>query len=333
VAETGSSIIVTNEGNGDLSQTLPKVHIVLEHREGGADAGGRGDHSAGAGALGDGAGILRLHDLVDRAAARGDPDGPEQYHVVLLDNGRSNVLGTEFQEMLRCIRCGACMNHCPVYGAVGGHAYGWVYPGPMGAVLTPAARRRREGEATCPMPRPSAAVARSVCPVRIPLPKMMRHWREREFERHLQPSCFGWFGGKGRLPCAAACRRLDRASRLSRATRAKPSSRSGPNGKPVAMKGRDSGLRKYQEVACGFQHRRPCCAGKRSRPGLQKASAQPDPVRAGRSRRPSKARTLHADARDGEGELHDAGPERRHTGRSRGLSAGEEPAACDPPRR
>ena len=68
----------------------------------------------------------------------GDLDGPDEYHVVLVDNGRSAMLGTEFQEMLRCIRCAACMNHCPVYGAVGGHAYGWVYPGPMGAVLTPA---------------------------------------------------------------------------------------------------------------------------------------------------------------------------------------------------
>ena len=67
----------------------------------------------------------------------GDPDGPDEYHVVILDNGRSAMLGTEFQDMLRCIRCGACMNHCPVYQAVGGHAYGWVYPGPMGAVLTP----------------------------------------------------------------------------------------------------------------------------------------------------------------------------------------------------
>ena len=67
----------------------------------------------------------------------GDPDGPGEYHVVILDNGRSAMLGTSFEEMLRCIRCGACMNHCPVYHAVGGHAYGWVYPGPMGAVLTP----------------------------------------------------------------------------------------------------------------------------------------------------------------------------------------------------
>ena len=65
-----------------------------------------------------------------------DLDGPEQFHVVLLDNGRSGMLGGEFQDMLRCIRCSACMNHCPVYGAIGGHAYGWVYPGPMGSVLT-----------------------------------------------------------------------------------------------------------------------------------------------------------------------------------------------------
>ncbi len=68
----------------------------------------------------------------------GDLDGPEEYHVVLIDNGRSNMVGSDFHEMLRCIRCAACMNHCPVYGATGGHAYGWVYPGPMGSVLTPA---------------------------------------------------------------------------------------------------------------------------------------------------------------------------------------------------
>jgi len=66
-----------------------------------------------------------------------DGEGPEAYHVVLLDNGRSGMLGSDYQSMLRCIRCGACLNHCPVYGAIGGHAYGWIYPGPMGSVLTP----------------------------------------------------------------------------------------------------------------------------------------------------------------------------------------------------
>ena len=102
------------------------------------------------------------------------------------------MLGTEFQDMLRCIRCGACMNHCPVYHAVGGHAYGWVYPGPMGAVLTPALIGvDKAGH----LPNASTFCGRceEVCPMRIPLPQVMRHWREREFERHLQPA-----------PCAGA---------------------------------------------------------------------------------------------------------------------------------
>ena len=89
--------------------------------------------------------------------------------------------------MLRCIRCGACMNHCPVYQAVGGHAYGWVYPGPMGAVLTPSLIGVAEGGQ---LPNASTFCGRceEVCPVRIPLPGMMRHWREREFERRLSPA-------------------------------------------------------------------------------------------------------------------------------------------------
>ena len=97
------------------------------------------------------------------------------------------MLGSEFEDMLRCIRCGACMNHCPVYHAVGGHAYGWVYPGPMGAVLTPSLIGVDKGGH---LPNASTFCGRceSVCPVRIPLPKLMRHWREREFERHLSPA-------------------------------------------------------------------------------------------------------------------------------------------------
>jgi L-lactate dehydrogenase complex protein LldF len=114
-------------------------------------------------------------------------DGPEQYHVVLLDNGRSNMLGTEFQEVLRCIRCGACLNHCPIYHAIGGHAYGWVYPGPVGAVLTPSLIGLEEAGH---LPNASTFCGRceAVCPMRIPLPKMMRHWRERQFERRLTPA-------------------------------------------------------------------------------------------------------------------------------------------------
>jgi L-lactate dehydrogenase complex protein LldF len=132
-----------------------------------------------------------------------DPDGPEEYHVVLLDNGRSNMLGSPFQDMLRCIRCGACMNHCPVYQAVGGHAYGWVYPGPMGAVLTPSLIGVEKGGQ---LPNASTFCGRceAVCPMMIPLPGMMRHWREREFEKRLTPAAMrrglGLWGFVARRP-------------------------------------------------------------------------------------------------------------------------------------
>jgi L-lactate dehydrogenase complex protein LldF len=112
----------------------------------------------------------------------GDLDGPEAFHVILLDNGRSAYLGTELEEMLRCIRCGACLDHCPVYHSVGGHAYGWVYSGPIGSLLTPAILGIENAR---PLPHASTLCGRceAVCPVRIPIPKMLRHWREREFAR------------------------------------------------------------------------------------------------------------------------------------------------------
>ena len=171
VAETGTSIIVTNEGNGDLTQILPKVHIVLASLEKLVPT------------LEDAAQLLRVlarsatgqdmsvYTTLSTGPRRpGDPDGPEEYHVVLLDNGRSAMLGGEFEDMLRCIRCGACMNHCPVYHAVGGHAYGWVYPGPMGAVLTPSLIGVDKGGQ---LPNASTFCGRceAVCPMRIPLPK------------------------------------------------------------------------------------------------------------------------------------------------------------------
>jgi L-lactate dehydrogenase complex protein LldF len=96
------------------------------------------------------------------------------------------VVGSEFQDILRCIRCGACMNHCPVYLTTGGHAYGWVYPGPMGAVLTPQFIGIEQGHH---LPSASSFCGRceAVCPVRIPLPKLMRYWREQEFAKGLAP--------------------------------------------------------------------------------------------------------------------------------------------------
>jgi L-lactate dehydrogenase complex protein LldF len=187
VAETGSAVIVTNEGNADLTQTLPKTHIVVASIEKMVPT------------LEDAATLIRLlarsatgQDITAYTtfatgpARKGDPDGPQDFHVVLLDNGRSGMLGSEFHDMLRCIRCGACMNHCPVYGAVGGHAYGWVYPGPMGAVLTPSLIGLNEARL---LPNASTFCGRceAVCPMHIPLPAMMRKWRMREFENRLTP--------------------------------------------------------------------------------------------------------------------------------------------------
>ncbi len=182
IAETGSSIIVTNEGNGDLTQSLARVHVVITSIDRVIPT------------LDDVSSILRL--LARSATGQefstyttfstgprraGDPDGPEAYHVVLLDNGRSEMLGTELREVLRCIRCGACMNHCPVYNAIGGHAYGWVYPGPIGSVLTPSLIGVNEASH---LPNASTFCGRceEVCPMKIPLPKLMRRHRQEDFE-------------------------------------------------------------------------------------------------------------------------------------------------------
>jgi L-lactate dehydrogenase complex protein LldF len=200
VAETGSSVIVTNEGNGDLTQTLPRVHIVLASIEKAVPT------------LEDTISLLRLlarsatgqdfsvYTTFSTGPRRADDvDGPAEYHVILLDNGRSAMLGTKFQDMLRCIRCAACLNHCPVYGTVGGHSYGWVYPGPMGSVLTPSLIGVDQA-GHLPNASTFCGKCESVCPMKIPLPNMMRHWREKEFERHLSPAAmrgglavWGWF--------------------------------------------------------------------------------------------------------------------------------------------
>jgi L-lactate dehydrogenase complex protein LldF len=211
IAETGSTVIVTNEGNGDLTQTLPKMHIAITSIEKVVPT------------LDDAMTLLRL---LPRSATgqdlsvyvtfstgprrQTDPDGPKAFHVVLLDNGRSGYLGGPMQEMLRCIRCGACMDHCPVYHAVGGHAYGWVYPGPIGSILTPALVGVENAKH---LPHASSLCGRceSVCPVRIPIPKLLRHWREEEFTRGITPTVqrsglglWAWFAKRPALYRIAA---------------------------------------------------------------------------------------------------------------------------------
>ena len=188
VAESGTTVIVTNEGNGRMSTTLPRIHVVIAGIEKILPT------------LEDVSFILRL--LTRSATGQsisnyltfttgpkrpGDQDGPEECHIVLVDGGRTGVLGSDLREALRCIRCGACMNHCPVYQNIGGHPYGWVYPGPIGSVLTPAYAGLDKA-----IDLPNAATLCNqcgvVCPVKIPLPDLMRKLREKQVQQRLRPA-------------------------------------------------------------------------------------------------------------------------------------------------
>ena len=187
IAETGSTIIVTNEGNGDLTQMLPRMHVVIASIEKVVPT------------LEDAWTILRTlarsatgqdiscYTTFSTGPKRADDlDGPEEFHVVILDNGRSSMLGTELQDALRCIRCGACLNTCPVYQSVGGHAYGWVYPGPIGAAIDPHFIGLKEAH-DLPAASSFCGACESVCPMKIPLPNIMRRWREQAFEEKIAP--------------------------------------------------------------------------------------------------------------------------------------------------
>ncbi len=206
VAETGSVALVTNEGNGRMTTTLPRVHVAITGIEKVVPT------------LEDLATLMRLlprsatgqtisnyFSLLTGAKDADETDGPEHMYFILVDNGRADLAGGEFAAMLRCIRCGACMNHCPVYQSVGGHAYGWVYPGPMGSILTPLLT----GLDTAPdLPQASTLCNQcgSVCPVRIPLPDLLRKLRQAQVEQALRPwperlfiKLWGWLARQPRL--------------------------------------------------------------------------------------------------------------------------------------
>lgn len=187
VAETGTLTIVTNEGNGRMVTSLPRYHVAMM-------------------------GIERLVPTVEdlvlmlqllaRSATgqkltvytsmmtgprrQGDPDGPKELHLVLIDNGRSAILESEYAEMLTCIRCGACLNSCPVYKLIGGHAYGSTYPGPMGSVISPLLYGTAP-YADLPHASTLCGKCREVCPVRIDLPGMLLKLRRETVEAGHSP--------------------------------------------------------------------------------------------------------------------------------------------------
>ncbi len=188
IAETGSVALVTNEGNGRMVTTLPRVHIAITGIEKVLPT--LEDLSTMMRVLprsATGQAISNYFTVVTGPRSAGELDGPEHMYVILVDSGRTKLLGTDMQEMLRCIRCGACMNHCPVYRTVGGHSYGWVYPGPMGSVLTPS---YIGGENALDLPHAATLCNQCgvVCPVKIPLPELLRKLREKQFDAGQRPA-------------------------------------------------------------------------------------------------------------------------------------------------
>lgn len=180
VAETGSLVIITNEGNGRLCTSAPRIHVGITGMEKVIPS------------LQDLAVFLRLLprsatgqrltsyvSMVTGPRRSEDEDGPEEFHLVLVDNGRSRLLADpELREALYCIRCGACLNICPVYGKIGGHAYGWVYPGPIGAIVSPTLVGLKEAK-DLPHASSLCGACREVCPIKIDIPRMLLHLRHR----------------------------------------------------------------------------------------------------------------------------------------------------------
>jgi L-lactate dehydrogenase complex protein LldF len=168
-ADTGTLVLVTNEGNGRLTTSLPRIHVALMPVE--KVLAHFADLSTMLPLLirnATGQKLTSYVTMINGPRRSGELDGPEELHVVFLDGGRTALLGGPFEEMLRCIRCGACLNVCPVYGTIGGHAYGGVYPGPMGAVLTPLLSDLHEGT-ELPGATSLCGACTEVCPVGIPL--------------------------------------------------------------------------------------------------------------------------------------------------------------------
>ena len=183
VAETGTLVIITNEGNGRLCTSAPRVHVALAGMEKVVPS------------LEDLAVLLRLLprsatgqrltsyvSMVSGPKADEDVDGPEEFHIVLMDNGRTKLLADPvLREALNCLRCGACLNICPVYQKVGGHAYGWVYPGPIGAIITPTLVGEKQAK-ELPFASTLCGACRDACPVKIDIPRLLLHQRRKVSE-------------------------------------------------------------------------------------------------------------------------------------------------------
>ncbi|WP_461214102.1 LutB/LldF family L-lactate oxidation iron-sulfur protein [Lacticaseibacillus sp. GG6-2] len=188
VADSGLINLVTNEGNADLTMAVPKIQVVVMGMERLVPSLKEAevlDNMLARSAVGQ---KLTSYCSFSGPQITGESDGPEQFHVVIVDNGRSNALGSPFEQVLQCIRCGACLNVCPVYRHIGGHGYGSIYPGPIGAVLSPVLGGYQQfGD--LPFASSLCGACTETCPVKIPLHELLIKHREVMMnERHLDHS-------------------------------------------------------------------------------------------------------------------------------------------------
>ncbi|ARU65065.1 iron-sulfur cluster-binding protein [Histophilus somni] len=187
VAETGSVCLVTNEGNLRLATTVPKTHIAVMGMERLAPTFQEVDvliTMLARSAVG--AKLTAYNTWLTGPRLEGETDGPEDFHLVIVDNGRSSILESEFKEVLRCIRCGACLNTCPAYRQIGGHGYGSIYPGPIGSVISPLLGGYEEFK-ELPYACSLCTACNSVCPVKIPLAQLISKHREHIAQAGMTP--------------------------------------------------------------------------------------------------------------------------------------------------
>ena len=247
VAETGTILILENEGNARLTTSVPRTHVALMGIE--KIIPRFADLEVFLRLLprsGTGQQITAYQSLITGVKQAEDEEGPDELHIVLLDNGRTGMLAHPLtRQTLWCIRCGACLNVCPVYQQIGGHAYGSVYPGPIGAIVTPQLVGLEEA-AQLPFASTLCGACRDVCPVRIDIPQILLHLRSKVVEEvpasagrpaaerlsfrlytalMSRPRLLGWAGRMGRI-----AQRLMLGKRTSIGEKAGLAGRVGPVG-------------------------------------------------------------------------------------------------------
>ncbi len=187
VAETGSVVLVTNEGNGRLVTSAPPVHVAIMGVEKIVPTWQEAAVWLALLARSATGQPMSIYTSVITGPARPeDPDGPREVHILILDDGRSAALGTPFEEVLQCIRCGACLNVCPVYREAGGHAYGNPYSGPIGAVVAPLLFGLRDYPAL-PEASTLCGACLDACPARIDIPRLLLEWRAQSVRERVVP--------------------------------------------------------------------------------------------------------------------------------------------------